>query len=106
METLAENNRKHHVNFIARLKNDIKTQFKVMRCLKNSGQIPLVSKVLLGLAVAYLLSPIDLIPDFIPIIGELDDVLIVVPLIWLAYLFIPKEIMKKCKTQINKETKR
>ena len=43
-------------------------------------------------AMAYALSPIDLIPDFIPILGVLDDLVIVPGLIWLALMFIPKDV--------------
>ncbi|MEA3086623.1 MAG: hypothetical protein QOC89_4320 [Paraburkholderia sp.] len=53
---------------------------------------------LLALAVAgYALSPIDLIPDFIPVLGYLDD-LIIVPLgIWLVVALIPEEVMRECR---------
>jgi len=44
-------------------------------------------------AVGYALSPIDLIPDFIPIIGHLDDAIILPLLIWLALLTIPQELI-------------
>jgi uncharacterized membrane protein YkvA (DUF1232 family) len=52
----------------------------------------------LALAVAgYALSPIDLIPDFIPVLGVLDD-LIIVPLgIWLVIALIPEEVMIECR---------
>jgi len=53
---------------------------------------------LLAIAVAgYALSPIDLIPDFIPVLGYVDD-LIIVPLgIWLVVWLVPKEIMAECR---------
>jgi uncharacterized membrane protein YkvA (DUF1232 family) len=54
---------------------------------------PLAAKLLAGLVVAYALSPIDLIPDFIPVIGYLDD-LILVPLgLMLARRMIPAEVL-------------
>lgn len=53
--------------------------------LANQDETPLLAKVLLFSAVAYFLWPFDLIPDFIPIIGYLDDLIIVPFLIWLAY---------------------
>jgi uncharacterized membrane protein YkvA (DUF1232 family) len=54
---------------------------------------------LLALAVAgYALSPIDLIPDFIPVLGYLDD-LIIVPLgIWLVIELIPEDVMREYRT--------
>lgn len=64
---------------------------------------PLLAKVLAGLTVGYLLSPIDLIPDFIPILGLLDD-LIIVPLLLSATLkLIPKNVIDDIKA--NKDTK-
>jgi uncharacterized membrane protein YkvA (DUF1232 family) len=46
--------------------------------LLSDGRVSTVDKALVGAAVAYLLAPIDLIPDFIPIIGELDDLFVLV----------------------------
>ena len=57
---------------------------------------------LLALAVAgYALSPIDLIPDFIPVVGYLDD-LVIVPLgVWLVITLVPAEIMVECRAKAN-----
>ncbi len=60
---------------------------------------PLLPKVLAAITVAYALSPIDLIPDFIPLIGFLDDALILPGLIALIIKLIPKRIMDECKEQ-------
>ena len=51
----------------------------------ESPDTPWSAKLLLIAAIAYFLSPIDLIPDFIPIIGYFDDLIIVPLLIWLAF---------------------
>lgn len=62
-------------------------------------RVPWYAKAFLGLVVAYTFSPIDLIPDFIPILGHLDD-LIVVPLgIALAIKMIPPEAMVEARQQ-------
>jgi uncharacterized membrane protein YkvA (DUF1232 family) len=53
---------------------------------------PLIAKILIWITLAYLLSPVDLIPDFIPVIGLLDDLLIVPILITLSIKQIPKEV--------------
>lgn len=63
---------------------------------------PLLAKIFAGLAIAYALSPIDLIPDFIPVLGYLDDLLIVPALAALAIKFIPIEIMKECESEAEK----
>ncbi|GGD45531.1 YkvA family protein [Croceicoccus pelagius] len=56
-------------------------------------RVPLGAKVLAGGVAAYALSPIDLIPDFIPVLGLLDDLLIVPAGIWLALRLIPAPLM-------------
>jgi len=60
---------------------------------------PFTAKLLAGLCAAYALSPIDLIPDFIPVIGYLDDLLILPLGIWLVLKIIPKELMQEFRTQ-------
>lgn len=57
---------------------------------------PLVAKIAAGAALAYALSPIDLIPDFIPVLGYLDDVLILSGLIAIAVKLIPNEVLAEC----------
>jgi uncharacterized membrane protein YkvA (DUF1232 family) len=60
-------------------------------------QTPWYARVFAGLVVAYAFSPIDLVPDFIPVLGYLDD-LILVPLgIWLVLKLIPFEVMEECR---------
>ena len=62
-------------------------------------QTPWLAKVLGTLAVAYALSPIDLIPDFIPVIGVLDDLIILLVLIALTLKLIPKAIKVEARQQ-------
>jgi uncharacterized membrane protein YkvA (DUF1232 family) len=57
-----------------------------------SPQTPWYAKILAFFIVAYALSPIDLIPDFIPILGYLDDIIIIPFLISLCIKMIPKEL--------------
>lgn len=57
---------------------------------------PLTAKIAAGLALGYALSPIDLIPDFIPVLGYLDDVLILSGLIAIAVKLIPNEVLAEC----------
>jgi carbonic anhydrase len=63
-----------------------------------------MAKFLLWLAIGYVLLPFDLIPDFIPVLGQLDDALIVPGLVYLALRMIPKEIITECRQQIMRET--
>ncbi|MDH4385223.1 MAG: YkvA family protein [Caulobacter sp.] len=65
----------------------------------RSPRTPLAAKLVAGAIAAYALSPIDLIPDFIPILGYLDD-LVIVPLgIALAVRLIPSALMAEFRTQ-------
>lgn len=68
-------------------------------------RVPWYAKAIAGAVAAYALSPIDLIPDFIPILGYLDD-LIVVPLgIWLAIRLIPSDIMRDLRAEAATRSK-
>lgn len=58
---------------------------------------PALAKIAAGLALGYALSPVDLIPDFIPVLGYLDDVLILSGLIALAVKLIPDDVMAECR---------
>ena len=58
-------------------------------------------KLLGAFVVAYALSPIDLIPDFIPVLGYLDDVLLLPGLIWLTVRLLPPEVLTDCRAQAD-----
>ena len=77
------------------LKTDIPAVFL---CLK-SNETPLLAKLLAGITVVYALSPIDLIPDFIPVIGYLDDIIILPVLITLTIKLIPKDVFYKFRKE-------
>lgn len=58
--------------------------------------VPLAAKVMIGMVVGYALSPIDLIPDFIPLLGYLDDLLLLPLGIWIAIRMIPRDVWNAC----------
>ena len=62
---------------------------------------PLIAKVVAGLVVAYALSPIDLIPDFIPVLGYLDDVILVPLGILLSLKLIPGEVLDAARIKAD-----
>jgi uncharacterized membrane protein YkvA (DUF1232 family) len=63
---------------------------------------PWGAKALSVFVVAYALSPIDLIPDFIPIVGYLDDALLLPALIWLAVRMLPRDVLDECRDQADR----
>ncbi|AEJ20948.1 YkvA family protein [Gracilinema caldarium] len=62
-------------------------------------ETPWLAKLLTGIALAYALSPIDLIPDFIPLLGYLDDFIILPLLVGLAIKLVPKELLSVCAAE-------
>ena len=74
-----------------KLKKDIPALFLALK----AKETPLAAKILAGLTVAYALSPIDLIPDFIPVLGYLDDVILLPALVALTVKLIPTENYKE-----------
>ncbi|UDM49057.1 YkvA family protein [Cupriavidus sp. MP-37] len=62
---------------------------------------PWAARLLGALVVAYAFSPLDLIPDFIPVLGYLDDVLLVPLGIWLTLRLIPAEVKDECRVRAD-----
>lgn len=77
----------------------LKAEFNFYRRLQNHPRTPTLSKALLWLALGYLLMPFDLIPDFLPVIGQLDDIIIVPMLIYIALKLIPLYVISECKKE-------
>lgn len=77
------------------LKRDVPAVFLALK----ASETPIIAKIFAGITIAYALSPIDLIPDFIPILGYLDDVILLPVLIALTISFIPKETFEKYKKE-------
>jgi uncharacterized membrane protein YkvA (DUF1232 family) len=73
----------------------LKGKIALLKAVWQDPRTPRSAKIVLGATVAYALSPIDIIPDFIPVIGHLDD-LVIVPLgILLAWLLVPRHIWQE-----------
>ena len=78
-----------------RLKTDIPALFLSLK----DKDTPILAKVFAGITVTYALSPIDLVPDFIPFLGYLDDVILLPMLVALTIKFIPKDVLEKNRKQ-------
>lgn len=82
---------------------DIKKETYALFLAYKDPRTPWSAKVFTGLVVAYAFSPIDLIPDFIPILGYLDD-LVLVPLgIRTAIKMIPPNVLAECRAKAQTE---
>lgn len=80
-----------------------KKELKFYRLVLRDPRTPWYAKVLLGATVGYLTLPIDLIPDFIPVLGQLDDLLIVPLLVLLAVGLVPKQVREECRRAAAKK---
>lgn len=79
----------------------MKKELFILYSASKDKDVPWYAKALILIVIAYALSPIDLIPDFIPVIGYLDD-LILLPLgIYLAVKLIPEEVLNKHREQAS-----
>lgn len=77
----------------------IKTDAMTLWFACRHPRTPWHAKALGMFVVAYALSPIDLIPDFIPIFGYLDDVLLLPILMWLTLRMLPADVLQECRVQ-------
>jgi len=82
--------------------HDLKHELRVYQRVLKDSRTPKTAKCLLGLEVGYLLLPFDIIPDFIPVIGHLDDLIVVPVLVMIALKMIPKEIIEDCRNMCEK----
>ena len=82
-------------NKAQKLKSDVPAVFLALK----AKEAPWYAKVCAAITVAYALSPIDLVPDFIPVLGYLDDVILLPLLVALTVKFIPKETFKKYREE-------
>jgi uncharacterized membrane protein YkvA (DUF1232 family) len=83
--------------------NHLKSEIIALYLAYKHPRTPWYAKVLAGLIIGYALSPIDLIPDFIPVVGYLDD-LIIVPLgIALLIKIIPRDILEESRAKAQSD---
>ncbi len=72
----------------------------------RDGRTPTVAKLLCAAAAAYALSPIDLIPDFIPVLGWLDEALLLPLAIWAARRLIPRPLLAEFRAEADRRSDR
>ena len=84
---------------VRKLKEDVYTLYLASK----DPRVPFTAKVVLVITVAYAFSPIDLIPDVIPILGYLDDLLILPLGIWLSIRLIPAPVLAHYRRQAKEQ---
>lgn len=84
------------------IKRDVETLYLAAR----DPRVPWAAKLVAACVAAYALSPIDLIPDFIPMIGHLDDLILVPPGILLAVRLVPEDVMAELRAEAERRVTR
>jgi uncharacterized membrane protein YkvA (DUF1232 family) len=81
----------------------LKTEVHALYLACGDPRVPWYAKALMALIIGYVVCPIDLIPDFIPVLGELDELIVVPAGISLALKMIPEEVMEECRRRAGEE---
>ena len=79
----------------------ITRELRVYRLISRDSRTPRGPKVLLWMAIAYAVWPLGLVPDLIPIVGYVDDIIIVPLLVVMAMRNVPREVILDCRTKAS-----
>ena len=90
-------NRRRWKDLTRWLRRDVMTLWFALK----HAQTPWVARVLAAVLTAYALSPVDLIPDFIPVLGHLDDLIIVPVGVWLLLRLLPPKVVDDSRSQAD-----
>ncbi len=81
----------------------LKIEIVALYLARTDSRVPLRAKVLTVLVIGYLISPLDLIPDFIPVLGYVDDFILVPAGLALARRMIPREVLDEYRKKARDE---
>ena len=84
-----------------RLLTSLRKELLLAWGLLRDARTPMAAKLVTVLAILYVLSPIDLVPDFIPVLGWLDDGVVAWLLLQLAFRFLPAELMAALRAKVD-----
>lgn len=91
---------------VARLRQQaraLKAETLALYLVARDPRVPWYARLFVALVVAYALSPIDLIPDFVPVLGYLDDVILVPLGLALALRMVPPSVLVECRARAEAE---
>jgi len=75
----------------------VRRQMAFYKLLLRDPRTPTSSKILLGAALGYAIWPLGLVPDFIPVVGYVDDIIIVPTLVCIAVRRVPRHVVEICR---------
>jgi len=78
-----------------------KRQVQVYRLVARHPRTPRLARWLLLLAIGYAMMPFDLIPDWIPVLGLLDDVIVLPLLVYISLKLVPKDVYEECRQSVE-----
>ena len=84
----------------------VKVDLIALSLAARDPRTPWCAKLIVAGAVAYALSPIDLVPDFIPVIGLIDDLIFIPIALAIAIRFIPDEVLAECRSRAGEIAER
>lgn len=89
------------LQWLKQFAQNMQLQLRTLYLVSRHPELPRPAKLMALMVIGYALSPIDLIPDFIPVIGYLDDLLLLPLGIYLTIRLIPQPLWFACQQQIN-----
>jgi uncharacterized membrane protein YkvA (DUF1232 family) len=91
------------INTLKTLGKNLKREVRAYRLVLGDPRTPTLPKILLGLAIGYLVLPFDFIPDFLSLIGHLDDLILIPGFVFLALELIPACVVEDCRRTMKEE---
>lgn len=85
--------------FVAKLRIQFRfllQRFQIIRCAVGHPGVPWYAKLVAARSICYVFSPVQLIPHFIPLIGQLDDMLVITLGLKVLKKWVPQEVLKQC----------
>lgn len=86
------------------IRRNVKKEISIYQAVLKDKRTPPLGKLLLSMAIGYFFMPFDLIPDFIPVLGHIDDAIIIPALIFFALKVIPKAIVQEHRKRVESQS--